>query len=140
MRYYGNTQGNQMSCWGVPIRNCFYIWSLLNLVTLYVDIMPSLIMDKKCCRWHLSYPESIKVYMTQVFCNILTLFKNLDLFVKVYKAISDSLENCKTLKCIGISFILNFVICIIKCWMCSLYNYVKTTKPKNILLYNVLFW
>ena len=41
---------------------------------------------------------------------------------KVYKAISDSLENCKIMNCIRVSFILNYLICIIKLWMGSGYT------------------
>ena len=52
-------------------------------------------------------------------CNNLGKTK-LTLLYKVYKAISDSLENCKIINCIVFSIILNYILFIIKLWVGSL--------------------
>ena len=46
---------------------------------------------------------------------------------KVYKATSDSLENCKIVNCIVFSITQNYLIYIIKLWLC-----VCVTKSTNL--------
>ena len=45
---------------------------------------------------------------------------------KLYKSISDSVENCRIIDCIEFSIILNYLMFIIKLWMGSMY---ASTKP-----------
>ena len=69
-------------------------------------------------------------------CNNLSPFKMAECKIKVYKAMSYSLENCKLINCIVFSIILNYLISIIKLRMGSGYAW-KHQQIDNIF-YSVL--
>ena len=78
------------------------------------------------------------------FLDLLSQVQHFSTMFKVYKAISDSLENCKIINYIVLSIILNYLIFIIKLWMdsvlCVKHQQNHKICIKNTLLYNVLFW
>ena len=87
--------------------------------------------------------KNLQYYLTEcsnIICVTLGTFSiAITVEFKVYKAISDSQENCKIMYCIWLTFILNTLICIIKLFICENINKSVKFVAKNSLLYNILF-